>query len=137
MFVCKNWGYGCGFMLIFVFWAQLAQNYRQTGWLRNSGWLQTLMHYVHKPSYKTKNYLKYFILTVPLLWIDLCESVKVKKIMDKKKKDGLHFRSVCLSYFEIRVLTLPKNVSLISISILIDSLLKSVYPWWSPMLYCY
>ena len=82
------------------------------GWLRTSGWLRTLMFYLHKPSYKKKNNLKYFILTVPLPWRHLGGSVKVKKIL--RWCDGIHFTIACLSYFEIRVLTATRNVTLIS-----------------------
>ena len=41
----------------------------------------SFMNDIHKPSHKKKNYLKYFALTVPLPWKDLCESAKVKKIL--------------------------------------------------------
>ena len=76
--------------------------------------LCTIMYYLHKP-YK-KNYLKYFILTVPLLWRDLCDcqSQDQKNIFLSFKTAGLHFRSVCLSYFEIHNLTVPKNFTLFS-----------------------
>ena len=70
-----------------------------------SGFPFSLMNDIHKPFHKKKNYLKYFALTAPLPWKDLCESVKVKKILK------LHFRSACLLYFEIHLLSAPRNVT--------------------------
>ena len=92
------------------------------------GWLWTLLYYLHRSSYKKKKYLKYSILTLPLLWRDLRDSVKYKKsILSWTPFQKYLFIVFWNTYFNWA----KKYYFILKMH---DLLLKSGYPRWSPIL---